>query len=455
MPAPYTDVNVQYPQNMWDGVTTNQRPWYESQLYAAFVRNSVYNNFVSQEFNHNGVKATEMYIDAVLSMHANHSPLGSRQAWLDTSYMDSVRRKLTFKHYGGKISINDYDELISHWTPTLGQLASGGLGQMMTDTMEKLARDAFLDSPYKFFKANGSGTSFNDIGTSDTATAQMIRDIQLAADYRETPWSNNLDPAYPEVYCITTPGVIADIRDEAETTLKKGSWLEVQSYTESGRIAKLRGEVGALYGVRFIKSPNALLMNAGAWSAQTTITSPINAGDGAPDPSTTAVDGIEYVGQPGATHSITVASTTGINVNDWVTVHFLRTNVFGVSNGLDYRDGKAQNLRVVAKTSTTLTFARPVMEDFTTETATSSGIYGYVTKGRHIHPLTFVYGNAGVVRGVARPPRINNPMPIDDLGKIYRVSWDAYVGYTPFNKNDMETGFVAGSFRDVGAKVVQ
>jgi hypothetical protein len=91
-----TDFQTYYPQNPWSGITTNQRPWYFPQLYTEYRRRAVYNRFVGVSFNHNGPRATEMYVNSILMPHANHDPIGARDLWLDASYMDSFQRKITF-----------------------------------------------------------------------------------------------------------------------------------------------------------------------------------------------------------------------------------------------------------------------------------------------------------------------------------------------------------------------
>jgi hypothetical protein len=44
--------------------------------------------------------------------------------------------------------------------------------------------------------------------------------------------------------------------------------------------------------------------------------------------------------------------------------------------------------------------------------------------------------------------------PIDDLGMIYRFSFDYYMGWQPFEKNGAELVFLAGSNRYLGARTL-
>lgn len=456
MPAPFDTFDAHYPQNPWAAVTTNQRaPWYFPQLYREYARRAVWNRFVTMSFNHNGPRATELVVQSILMPHANHDPIGVRQMWLDSKYMDSFNRKISFSRYAGKLALNRYDDLVTFWTLDgvrgLERIIREGLGYMMTHTLDKLARDAFMRSPFKIFGPTGNRTSFNDIAVGDTATRDLLQDMRLGMKERNVPSAvDEMGNLGETIFCLTSPGVLLDIRREVAEG-KNDTFIETQRYSNPKAI--LNGEIGTMDHVRFIESNDAVLWNCGAIIAQAVIDAPVQFGDGAPDPETTTVDGVEYVGQPGATHSISVDDTTDINVRDRVTIHALRTNANGVTNGVDFRDGKLDTRRVVAKTATTLTFDRPIMEEFTTDLG--AGVYGYVTKGRNIHSMTFLAGSDAVAMGVAEPPMIHTPPPSDDLGMMFRFSWEAYLGYNTFNKHAAEVAFVAGSNREVGPRFIR
>jgi hypothetical protein len=84
-----------------------------------------------------------------------------------------------------------------------------------------------------------------------------------------------------------------------------------------------------------------------------------------------------------------------------------------------------------------------------------AGVYGYITKGRNIHSSIFVGGPNGIVSGVAAPPRLHSPAPVDDFEMVQRFSWDSYMGYQPYAPEVFEVVFSAGTTRTKGAKVVQ
>jgi hypothetical protein len=137
-----------------------------------------------------------------------------------------------------------------------------------------------------------------------------------------------------------------------------------------------------------------------------------------------------------------------------VTIHATRTAAYGVTNGVDYAEGTAQTRRIVAKTTTPdrYVFDKPIMTDFT---VSDGGTYAYMTKARNIHASIFVGGNEGIVSGVAMPPRLHSPAPVDDFDMVQRFSWDGYFGYQVYAPEVFEVVFSAGTTRIKGAAAVQ
>lgn len=317
--------------------------------------------------------------------------------------------------------------------------------------MDKLARNAFLSGHLAMY-GRSTGIDFGDITTSDTITTSLLNDITLGMAERDVPGFVNDSGAPGNIFCITTPGVLRDIRHEASNSANANAFIDVMKYADPKRI--VAGEVGSYQGIRFIATNDACLFNNGTIIAQTTVTSAVAAGDGAPNPGTTAVYGVEYVGQPGKTHHITVADASGFAVGDKVALHTDRTNDFGVTNGVDFRDGTLQaEMEIVAINGNNISFRRPSMWAYTTDLG--GGVYAYLTKASNVHTALFVADTDGVVMGVAQPPRLHNPAPIDDLDQIFRFTYDMYLGYQVFNPYAFETLYLAGSNRHKGARYIR
>ncbi len=141
-------------------------------------------------------------------------------------------------------------------------------------------------------------------------------------------------------------------------------------------------------------------------------------------------------------------------MNDIVTIHTQRTASYGITDGVDPFEGKAEFRRIVGidTGNDRITFDRPIMDDFDTDLG--GGVYGYVTKGLNVHASIFVGAPNGVVAGVGQPPRLYTPPPVDDLMSVNRFSWDAYVGHQPYRPEVFEVVFSAGSTRVKGDTTV-
>jgi hypothetical protein len=406
----------------------------------------------------NGLGATEMYLDSILPPHANHDPIGARDRWVESSYIDTMRRKVTFQNYAGGLMFHEYDDLINRYRldGRQGLLdiinSDQGLGYMMTWTLDKLARDAFYSSPFAIY-GSGTGTKFNTVLTADLMTTELLDDVNLGMKMRNVPFAQTYDGTPGNIICLTTPGVIRDLKSEASTSGNvQKVFLDVMAYGDSVRL--VRGEVGAYRGVRFVETNDALLWNCGRITHQATIDAAITRGDGSPDPATTTVDDTFYTGQAAATHTITVSDSSGFTVNDRVSIHVDRTSTFGVTNGADYRDGKFTTRRIVSiPDATHIVVDTPIMEDFSTDLG--SGVYGYVTLGTNIHGSLFLGASDGVVMGVLSPPEAYVNPPIDHLRAQWAAIWKARLGYSVFQPQGFEVVFSAGSVREKGARVIR
>ena len=300
----------------------------------------------------------------------------------------------------------------------------------MTDELELLARNAFLTGAYFKNYAGGTATggadSLADISQKDLFDYQWAAKAQLRAMTLGLPGFE--DGAGPMV-AITTPATIYSFMTNSD-------WIGLNKYTDKGLSRVFTGEVGTLYGTKYIVSPINILWNAGRITAQTTIAAAASAGDGGAD------WGPYTVGQSGATKYIQLADATDINIGDVVTIHNTRTSAYGVTNGVDPYAGYQFHRIVRSKSGNNIGFDRPLFWDFKADLGL--GVYGYVTKALHIHSTIFVSGEGGVVCGVTQPPTLHIPPVMDDLEAMRRFSWDAYLKYQAFRVERYEVFFHAG-----------
>jgi len=446
--------DVNYPDNPWSGVDKNQREWYDPILREIFLEQAVYGRYVTNQFNLAGnVNTTAMHITSLLPPHGNFDTLGLRDLWMASSWVDSFQRTINFNRYGGKLSYHKYDDSITYWQKNavagLRRIVNQGLGSHMVDVMDMLARNAFLSGAFAVY-GDGSGTSFDVLDGTQVLSTELIDQIHLGMSYRNVPYASQQNGVMGNIVCITSPGVIYEIKREADAAGNQAAFVDIMKYADPTRL--IRGEVGTYRGVRWVQTPRATLWNAGEVTFTAELKVAVSAGDGALG---TVIDGVKTVGQTGATPYVEVNTGEAANfaVNDIVTVHIDQTAAYGITDGVDWNDGTLHNRRVVAVDTGNdrLSFDKPIMLDMDTDLGGT--VYGYVTKARHVHSAVFLGGNDGVVMGVNQPPRIHTPGPVDDFESMYRISWDGYFGYEVFEPEVFEVVFIDGTTRVKGPAV--
>jgi hypothetical protein len=372
--------------------------------------------------------------------------------------VDSRMRQVTTKRYGDKVQVTDADSVFQMWKMSGGRdwrgLLRGVLGNNVRRKLEKLARNAYLGGPTSYWTFGGSASDFSEINSSAI--------FQLGA---VNAWNLRLgsigEPVIPgdianAKLCMVPPGVIYDFIDSLVGP-EKTLWVNSKMYANP-----LPYEIGMWKNIRFLEVPNdkygenmAVLYNAGPVIIQATVAAAITAGDGCPDPETTAVDDTWYVGQKDVTHYIQLTSGTDMDafeLNDQVSLHTLKSNGarVGVNGGVDILSGKTIVRRVVVidKVNYRIGFDRPVMKTYETELATD--VYAYVTKAAHV-AFNLVLGSRGGIMGnVNRQLKFYEPRPIDDFESVYRYVWDIIAGYNIWEPSLFECHFTAVSLPKPG-----
>lgn len=307
------------------------------------------------------------------------------------------------------------------------------LAPHMVESLDRLARNAYLSSFYKVFA--GGATGFDNLASDDTFDVTVARGLKLRMEYMPDVMTNPL-------FAITSPAATYAVRNGTSSD----EWVSRNQYANPAIL--VNGEIGMYEDCRFITSPLMTLWNCGTILQQTYVTTSIAVGDGAPDPDSDTVEGVWNVGQAGATHGITVNSTSGFAVGDYVTLHTVRNtsqDATHVLNGVKWDHHYNLERRIVAiPDGTTLQFNEPITVDWY-QTDLGSGKYAYITKGRPVHAAIFIMGPNSVVAGVIQPPQTYTPAPIDDTEAIWRFSWDAYMKYQLMFSNRMLVYFFAGT----------
>lgn len=461
-----SDFDTYYGVNPWEAVDKNQREWYFPEVAWIYNRDGVYGKFVPWTYNMANIRAKTAHVTKLLPPHADANQLELRRMWVNPSYIDSVQVDITLGHYGGKVAYHKWDEIVTYWKMKrragVRRIMKDALGKHMVDTLDILGRNAYikgaLTSEYATFA--GNATSFSDLSTADLFSPDHADDVWLRMLQNDVvegvPGSSG---APGTIYCITSPGVIYDIRKSLKSVGAADAWSPVDPKT-----AVSRYEVGMYSNVRFIMSNRAILWNSGTIIFQETVVAPITAGDGAPDPNTTKVDGYYAMGQAGSTHFLKLSGTpavgvlgTDLKVGDMVTIHLSKNTdtKFGVTGGVDFRDGRNHVRRVVSidTVNNQIVLDKPIMIDMSTDLG--GGVYAFVTKGRNVHSSLFIGGPNAVVGAVGQAPMFHAPPAVDDFEAMQRFSWDGFFGLNVVSPEKFEVVMSAGSTRVKGATTVQ
>lgn len=392
---------------------------------------------------------------------------------IDAMGVDSRSRAYTTNRYAGAVQLNEMSNVFQQWQFGGGRdwrpVLRGVLGQDVINKHELLARNVFLRSPKARWTYAGSATSIGNLGSSDKFSLDKVIDWNFRLGNTGSPVIPG-DAASAKV-AIIPPGVNYDIRK----SLASASTNEAQMFRDARLYAgqALNFEIGEFSGVRFLENPsnrfginNAVLYNCGEISKQYGVTMRVNAGDGAPDPTTTTVDGVWQVGQKNVTHYIQLENFSGgdFSVNDIVTIHTKRTDAYGQTNGVDPLDGTAIQRRVVEvdATNNRLTFDRPIMANYHVPITTADGsvtvgtpgtFYAFVTKARNIAMILVLGSRGGVLGATARPLRFYEPKPIDQFESVWRFSYDMVLGHNVWEPNYFELHFCAVSLPKPGGVI--
>jgi hypothetical protein len=397
-----------------------------------FRRYNVYAPFTTFAVSMLQNNAATMYFTEIFDLDYDKSTIDDRALWLSTQYFDSRQIAIDTSSYGSKVALHKHDPRVSYWRENGGdikQIARGALGLSMTQQIDELARDAFLSGPFWLMSGHTSNTitasnfpNFGVLTTADTFDPDIAAKIWLIMDDKQVPGANDPTGLGGNVlFAITTHGVWYDlVKPQASSN----------NYFRSNLVTLQRDqlmnyEMGQYMNTRYIKTPLNVLWNCGPITAQTTLTADVPVGAGA----AALVHNHYTVGQtalrtssansdPG-TRYITVNDVTGFTVGDRITIHKTRTSVFGVTNGVDYREGTLTNRNVVSidTGNNRLALDKPILK-----CEYEQG--HYVTKGLHVNATIFVGGPRGVVWAVTQAPAMYNPPIVDDRMAQLRVSWD-------------------------------
>lgn len=416
-----------YSDNQWYAIQSLRDPMVQLALLERWRIGSIWRAFNQTQVDmrtRSGALSESMTWKGLFDIEPTPSPVGLRQIWFGNNYTDTWSKQIVFNHYADKIALHEYDDMVQAFLYNgqtgLVNIARSLLGVSATVFQDILIRNAYLNHPYPSYA--GGATSFASITSAPAFWFDpgMASSIWMDLAYEGMPMAqgpgSNMGGA-GTIICVTTPSVIKNIQESVGS-----EWYNL--YIQGSPLSLLNYEVGMYKNVRYVAHPRNVLWNCGDIIARATMNNDYGPGDGAGGAG--LVDGVYSIGQDptvtGVSQWIEVTLSTGtINVGDIVTIHQTVTSDFGVTDGVDYREGTARRRRVVAVGDGTigplgaLTFDKPLFHEFVTGS--------YITVGEDIHPSVFMAGPGGCVTGVADPINAYPVAPIDDAQAIYRFVW--------------------------------
>ena len=294
---------------------------------------------------------------------------------VDGNQIQDFQVTFSVAEHGYAIGTTEKLDLLSYHGP-IANIVRDLLAPQMALTVDTLARNAFYAGAPTTY-ANGAANRAA-LTTSDVATIDIIK--QEA--YRLS--AQRVRPAGSDYICVAHPAVIYDLREDS-------LWQNAGVYSDPNRL--LSGEVGRIFGVRFVESHQARLANAGAQVAQTTLSNAYSVG----------VDQID------------VASASGFSAGDEITI-------FAAANSTpDGTDPTQENVIIESISSNTLTLRHGLA------VAHASG--AKVRLAVDIYPLMFLGAQKPVGKGTVLAPEVRVALKIDKLQRMSYIGWYGLFGY--------------------------
>jgi N4-gp56 family major capsid protein len=352
------------------------RAMYSSELDFTARGNVIYDQFAERKKDFTGNKGDTVTWTVYQNLPPSIRPLVEDQDVGGISVAD-FQVSLTIEEYGIAVGTTQKLDLIS-WHGPVSNLVRTMLGPQMALTTDLLARNAIIGqkATYRTF-AGGVANRTALTVSGGKLTPQIAKAAAYNLGIRRIP------PMGDGYVAVVHPAQIYDLRDDP-------FWIDVNKYTRPDTI--LNGEVGKLYGVRFIEANNARLPNAGATRVQTTLSGDVRTN----------------------TDFINVTDATGFAVGGEVTIHRYAAKPDGTDETEEhFVIREIVGNRLYSRSKITM--------------AHSAG--DYVTDGIDVYPTVFMGAVRGLGRGAVLEPEVRVALPTDKLRRQYHVGWYALMGY--------------------------
>jgi N4-gp56 family major capsid protein len=306
----------------------------------------------------------------------------TENADVETTQIQDFQVAFGVYEYGNAVGTTEKLDLLSYHGP-ISSIVRDLLAPQMARSIDRVARNvAWAGAPKRYA---GGRASRADLTATDYATVDTVK--QAAHALR----MNRVRPTGGGYMAVVHPSVLYDLREDP-------LWEDTGKYSDPSRLAS--GEVGRLYGVRFVEADDARLPNvAGTVSGSSAVETTLNMASGAPFNST----------------QITVASATGIVAGDELTIHPASMSV------PDGTSTTEENVIVKSVSGNVLTL------EYGTAIAHANG--AKVRKGIDVFPMMFMGADKAYAKSVVQSPEVRVALPTDKLRRMNYVGWYALQGH--------------------------
>jgi N4-gp56 family major capsid protein len=217
-------------------LSPSMQTYYDKKLLNRLLANHVFGQFAQKRpIPKNGGKIINFR--QFTSLAAATTPLTEGATPAGNS-LNVTEKTATIAQYGDFIEVSDVLDMTAI-DPVLDETAEL-LGEQSAETLDVLVRDVIAAGTSVQY-ANGR-TARNEITTGDNLTVNEIRKAV------RTMKRNKVKPIDGDYVLFVEPGTVYDLQSDAK-------WEEAAKYAGSKQI--FTGEIGRLYGVRFIETPLA------------------------------------------------------------------------------------------------------------------------------------------------------------------------------------------------------
>ena len=401
------------------------RTYYEAVLLDVLRAQTIYQGYARPIVDFAARDAKTITFTEVHDLHPTIGALTEGVPFVEGAYLDGKQYSMSVQERGNVVKTNKFHNTTQFWSSgEFESLVREKLGRNLVESVEILARNEFMQTQYAYYSDAGSGSA-------PTTRLLVAADDVFIPDYGDKVKTNlesrnalGLQDNSNSVVGIVHPRVARDIRVGAGS-----AWKDVMLYAAPGQI--LRGEIGMLDGVRYVKNNFGRLPNAGAIVAQTQLEGASVKGQGGPDSDDAGL--LNYVA------CTTSADLSAFAVGQEVTIHAQSLGTSPLET-----DATAET-RVIVQ-----------VDDGNDRLYFDKSLYlahadnSYITEARDIYTSIFV-GGPSLLWGVAALPTVIVPPIIDDFGRINRVSWYGIFDYKLLRDAHVEMYYSAASTANHGA----